>query len=63
MLAALILSIVTGDSRIFSGTLEAATTTSEPKTKAGVRLTLKEPVFPLTTTSFELKPTEEKTKV
>ena len=58
----LILSIVTGDSKILSETLDAATTTSEPNTKLGLRFTV---MFEksVTLTSLLSKPTEEKTNV
>ena len=62
MVELLIFSIVTGDSRILSPTLEAATTTSEPKTYVGLSVTFT--LFDASTaTSLDSKPTEVNTKV
>ena len=52
IVALLILSIETGDSKIRSATLEAATTTSEPNTNEGVKLTSNLGVMEAMTTSL-----------
>ena len=63
MAALLILSIDTGDSRILSGTREAATTTSSPRVKEVANSTEIISLLVFTTTSLLAYPTEEKTKV
>ena len=59
ILAALILSIDTGDSMIFWGTLLAATTTSCPKMFVGLNSTCTFSAAPETVTSCNSYPTDE----
>ena len=63
MAAVLTRSIDTGDSKILSGTLDAATTTSSPKVNDGSNATDTSVLADLTVTSLFEKPTEENTKV